>query len=220
MTLVRPEFEPTLPALVRRRLGVRERTTILVLLALLAVAIAALVLVRPRVDRIGDVVHRDAPAFTLQYRNDLLHSEEPQAGELARLAGRRGRQSVTITVRPLELPPHEEGDVAHAFLPVYASGHIERLAGELDGFELRAEHRARLHDAPGYEVRFRTGAPGSYTFGSDLMLLPSEEQADGALLLSLRREIKGRPKLSEREEEFADLAMEAMRSVRFGTGPV
>ena len=29
MTLVRPEFEPTLPALVRRKLGVRERTTIL-----------------------------------------------------------------------------------------------------------------------------------------------------------------------------------------------
>ena len=52
------------------------------------------------------------------------------------------------------------------------------------------------------------------------MLLPSEEDEQGALLLSLRREITGSPKLSDREEEFADLAMEAMRSVRFGTGPV
>jgi hypothetical protein len=219
MTLVRPEFEPTLPALVRRRFGVRERTTILVLVALLAVAVAAVVLVRPRVDRIGEVVHRDEPEFTLQYRNDLLHTEEPREGELARLAGRRGRQSVTLTVRPLELPARG-GDVAHAFLPIYASGHIERLAQESDRFQLRAEHRARLHDAPGYEVRFRTGPPGRQTFGSDLMLLPSEEETDGALLLSLRREVRGRPKLSDREEEFADLAMEAMRSVRFGTGPV
>ena len=218
MTLVRPEFEPTLPVLVRRKLGVRERTTILVLVVLLVVAIAALVLVRPRVDRIGDLVHRGDPAFTLQYRNDLFHSEQPREGELARLAGRRGRQSVTITVRPLELPARG-GDFAHAYLPIAASRHIERLAAEHDGFELRGEHRARIHDAPGYEVRFRSGSPGRFTVGSDLMLLPSEEHEQGALLLSLRREVRGRPKLSEREEEFADLATQAMRSVRFGTGP-
>jgi hypothetical protein len=219
MTLVRPEFEPTLPVLVRRRFGVRERTTILVLVAMLALAVVAIVLVRPRVDRIGEVVHRDDPAFTLQYHNDVLHTEQPREGELARLAGRRGRQSVTITVRPLELAARG-GDVAHSFLPIYASGHIERLAQASEDFQLRAEHRARLHDAPGYEVRFRAGPPGRYTFGSDLMLLPSEEEEQGALLLSLRREVRGRPKLNDREEEFADAATDAMRSVRFGTGPV
>jgi hypothetical protein len=219
MTLVRPEFEPTLPALVRRKLGVRERTTILVLIALLVLAVVAVVLVRPRVDRIGEVVHGDDPAFTLQYRNDLFHSQQPLEGELARLAGRRGRQSVTITVRPLELPARE-GDFAHAYLPIFASDHIERLAAENDGFDLRAEHRARIHDAPGYEVRFRSGPQGRQTIGSDLVLLPSEHEEQGALRLSLRREVRGRPKLSEREEEFADLATEAMRSVRFGTGPV
>ena len=159
MTLVRPEFEPTLPALVRRRFGVRERTTIVVLLAALAALAVALLLVRPRVDRISEVVHGDAPAFTLQYRNDLLHAEPPRSGELARLEGRRGRQSVTVTVRPLELPDRQ-GNVAQAFLPIYASGHIERLAGESDRFQLRAEHRARVHDAPGYEIRFRTGPRG------------------------------------------------------------
>jgi hypothetical protein len=216
MTLVRPEFEPTLPAIVRRRLGVRERTTIALLLAALAVLAAALVLVRPRVDRISEIVHRDPPAFTLQYRNDELRSEPPRSGELARLEGRRGRQVVALTVRLLELPARD-GDVAHGYLPVYASGHIEQLAGQLDGFELRAEHRARVNDAPGYEIRFRSGPPGRFTFGSDLMLLPSEEDEQGALLLSLRREVAGRVKLSEREEEFADVAAEAMRSVRFGT---
>jgi hypothetical protein len=218
VTLVRPEFEPTLPALLRRRLGVRERTTIALLLLALATLAVAVVLVRPRVDRIGEVSYDGEPAFTLQYRNDLFHVEPPEFGELARLEGRRGRQAVTITVRPFGLPGRE-GNVAQAVLPIHASGQIERLAFDLDGFELRGEHRARVHDAPGYEVRFRSGPRGRYTYGSDLMLLPSEEAATGGLLLSLRREITGRPRLSAAEEEFADLATEAMRSVRFGTGP-
>ena len=218
MTLVRPEFEPTLPALLRSRLGVRERTTIAILLVLLALFVVAVVLVRPRVDRISEVSHGDDPAFTLDYRNDLFRSVEPEPGELARIEGRRGRQAVTLTVRPLELPPHD-GDIAHAFLPLYASGHIERLAAEHDRFQLRAEHRARVNDAPGYEIRFRTGPSGRHMYGSDLMLLPEEDQERGALLLSLRREVEGPAKLSQSEEEFADLATEAMRSVRFGTGP-
>ena len=77
-----------------------------------------------------------------------------------------------------------------------------------------------MNGAPGYEVRFRTGPRGRYTFGNDLMLLPSEEQSEGGLLLSLRREVRGRAKLSESEQEFADLATEALRSFSFGTGPV
>jgi hypothetical protein len=210
---VRPEFQPTLPVLVRRRAGWRERTTVVLLVVALLGFLAAVVLVRPRVDRIGDVVHRDDPAFTMQFRNDLFDREEPRSGELARIEGERGRQSVVITVRPLELPAHE-GDVAHALLPVYASGHIRELAATVDGFELRAEHRSRVNDAPGYEVRFRSGS----TFGSDLMLVPGADDEEGALLVSLRREVRGRPKLSAKEEEFADLAMQAMRSISYGTG--
>jgi hypothetical protein len=209
---VRPEFQPTLPALMRRRTGWRERTIIAVLLLALLALIAGVVLVRPRVDRIGDVVHRGEPAFTMQYRNDLFREAEPRAGELARIEGRRGRQSVTITVRPLELPAYE-GDVAHALLPVYASRHIDDLAASVAGFELRAEHRARINDAPGYEVRFRSGS----TFGSDLLLAPADDEEEGALLVSLRRDVRGRPKLSQDEEEFADLAMQAMRSIEFGS---
>lgn len=210
---VRPEFQPTLPALVRRHAGWRERTTIVLLVLALVAFVVALVLVRPRVDRTGGIVHRDEPPFTMQYRSDLFDRAEPRAGELARIEGRRGRQSVSITVRPLQLPAHE-GDVAHALLPVHASGHIRELAASLDGFELRAEHRSRVNDAPGYEVRFRNGS----TFGSDLMLVPGADEEEGALLVSLRREVRGRPRLSASEEEFADLATQAMRSITYGAG--
>jgi hypothetical protein len=210
---IRPEFQPTLPALMRRRAGWRERTTVALLVLAVIAFVAALALLRPRVDRIGDLVHRGEPAFTMQYRNDLFGEVAPRASELARLEGRRGRQSVTITVRPLELPA-QEGAVAHALLPVFGSRRIRELAASEDSFDLRAEARARVNDAPGYELRFRAGS----TFGSDLMLVPGDHETHGALLVSLRREIRGSPKLRAREEEFADLAVQAMRSLEFARG--
>lgn len=215
--LVRPEFEPTLPTLVRRRTGLPERATIALLALAVVLIAAAVVLVRPRVDGVSTLVHREAPAFNLQYAGGALHEAEPEAGELARLEGRRGRQAVQVTVRPLELPAYD-GDVAHGLLPTYASGHIRELESELDRFKLRAEHRTRINDAPGYEIRFRTGPPGAFTFGTDTLLVPDEEESSGALLLSMRREVDGPTTLSDADKDFSDDASEAFRSFSFGTG--
>lgn len=209
--LVRPEFEPTLPALVRRRIGVPERVTVALLVLALALVGAAL-LVRPRVDDVRTLVHRSQPVFNLEYDSGALRAAAPRAGELARLEGRRGRQAATITARPLDLPPYE-GDVAHGLLPVYASGHIRRLAGEHDRFRLTDQHRTRINDAPGYEIRFQSGP----TLGTDTLLVPDEEQRHGAVLLSMRRTVDGPLRLNEREKEFADAASEAFRSFAYGT---
>jgi len=215
--LVRPEFGPTLPVLLRRRAGVPERVTVAFLvLALVLVAVAALI-VRPRVDGVGALVHRSEPVFNLEYDTGALRSTEPRPGELARLEGRRGRQSVTITARALELPDYE-GDAAHGLLPVTASGHIRELARELDRFRLTDQHRTRINDAPGYEVRFVSGPAARPTLGTDTLLLPDEEETRGAVLLSVRRTVRGRLRLSEREKEFADRASEAFRSFSYGTG--
>jgi hypothetical protein len=213
VTLVRSEFEPTLPVLVRRRTGLPERVTVSLLLLALLVAGAAAVFVRPRVDGMSTLVHRSDPVFNLTYGNGALHAAEPRPGELARLEGRRGRQSVAITVRPLVLPAYD-GDVAHGLLPAYASGHIERLAAELDGFRLRKQHRARINDAPGYEIRFRSAA----TIGIDTLLVPDEQDGRGAVVLSLRRTVDGPMRLGKREQAFAHEASEAFRSFAYGTG--
>lgn len=213
--LVRPEFEPTLPALVRRRTGLPERATVALLVLAVVLVAAGVVLVRPRVDGVSTLVHHGDPGFSLVYANGALHEVDPRPGELARLQGRRGRQSVTVTVRPLELPPRE-GDVAHGLLPVFASGHIRRLAAELDGFQLDEQHRARINDAPGYEMRFQSGEPGRVTLGTDTLLLPDEEEERGAVLLSMRRTVDGRLRLGKRERRFAQLASEAFRSFEYG----
>ena len=215
MPSVREEFQPTLPVLVRKRFGLPERTTIVLLLVALALLAVAVVLVRPRVDTISNVVHREDPRFTMEYANTALRSVEPQGDELVRLEGRRGRQAATVTVRPLDLPA-TSGDVAHGLLPVYASGHIRELAREIDGFRLTAQHRARINDAPGYEMRFQTGGADRRMLGIDLLLLPEEETTEGALLLSLRRDVEGPIVLTRPERRFAERVSQAFRSLRYG----
>ena len=104
-------------------------------------------------------------------------------------------------------------------LPAFASGHIEELRSELAGFELRQEGRARVNGAPGYEVRFRSGPQGHKTFGNDLMILPSEEDASGALLVTSRRTIDGSLKLGKREASLYNASAKAYRSFKYGTAP-
>jgi hypothetical protein len=217
--LVLPEFRPTLPDLARARFGWRERTTIAVLVALLVLAGVALVIVRPRVDRFTHYVHRGAPAtFNLVYDNTRLHRAPPQGDEIVRLQGRRGRMQVAIAVAPLRLPP-AQGDVAHGLLPAFASPHVDGLRAELDRFRLRQEGRARVNGAPGYEVRFATGPDGHKTFGNDLMILPTEEDPSGALLVTSRRTIAGSLKLGKRETSLYNASAKAYRSFKYGTAP-
>jgi hypothetical protein len=216
--LVLPEFRPTLPDLARTRFGWRERTTIAVLVAALVLAALALVVVRPRVDHFTQFVHHGDPTFNLVYDNGRLHEVGSQGDEIVRLRGRRGRMEVSIAVAPLRLPP-AQGDVAHGLLPAFASDHIEALRARLGRFELRQEGRARVNGAPGYEIRFATGPAGHTTFGNDLMILPTEEDASGALLVTSRRTIRGSLKLGKREASLYNASAKAYRSFKYGTAP-
>jgi hypothetical protein len=209
--LVLPEYGPTLPEIARRRFGWRERTTVALLLAAGALIAIAVLLVRPEVDSLAKYVHHDQPVFNLLYDRGQLHQARPQGDELVRLQGRRGRLSATIAVAPLSLPG-ATGDVAHGTLPAFASQHIEQLRAELPGFKLVTEGRARVNGAPGYEVRFQSGRR---TFGNDLMILPSEEDAENALLVTARRTFTRKP--TKGEQAFADAVAEAYRSFKYGT---
>jgi hypothetical protein len=216
--LVLPEFRPTLPAIVRRRTGLPERTTLALLAGAVVLVLLAIVVVRPRVDGVTQLVHRDQPVFNVLYDDGALHTVAPRQGELVRIEGRRGRMTATVTVSALALPAHG-GDVAHGLLPAYASRHIEALRARLDSFKLRLEGRARVNGAPGYEVRFRTGPRGHRAFQNDILLVPEEADARGAVLLTLRRDIRGRTTLGKAEQAFSDTAAAAFHSFKYGTAP-
>ena len=213
--LVLPQYGPTLPEIARRRFGLRERTTAVLLLVLAALIALGLFVVRPQVDPLAKYVHHGDPTFNLLYRRSALHKVAPQGSELVRLQGQRGRLTTTIAVEPLKLPP-ATGDIAHGALPAFASRHIEELRAGDDTFQLVAEGRARVNGAPGYEVRFRTGPPGKQTFGNDLLILPKEDDATGALLVTSRRTITGKPTLGKREAALNKASAKAYRSFKYG----
>jgi hypothetical protein len=208
---VLPDYGPTLPTLLRRRAGVPEQLTIAVVVAAVVVLGIVMVVVRPGIEDAEQLVHEGVPVFNLLYPSGAVRPVEPRAGELVRLEGERGRQSVAVTIRPLRLPLRR-GDISHAQLPVLASAHAETLRRELEGFTLVEEGRARINDAPGYEVTFTAGR----TFGSDVLLVPAEDDARGAVVISLRREIRGAAPPTDAEREFAGLARKAFRSFRYG----
>jgi hypothetical protein len=81
------------------------------------------------------------------------------------------------------------------------------------------EGRARVNGAPGYEVRFRTGPRGHRAFQNDILLVPEEADARGAVLLTLRRDIRGRTRLGKAEQAFSDTAAAAFHSFKYGTAP-
>jgi hypothetical protein len=216
--LLLPEFRPTLPAIVHRRTGLRERTTIALLAAAVVLVLLAVLVVRPRVDGVTHLVHRGQPVFNVLYDAGALHTVAPRQGELLRLEGRRGRLTAVVTVSPLRLPA-QRGDVAHGLLPAYASGHIAALRSRLAPFQLGFEGRARVNGAPGYEVRFRTGPPGRRAFENDILLVPAEDDARGAVVLSLSRELRGGPAFGKIEQAFSDTAGAAFHSFKYGTAP-
>ncbi len=211
---VRPDFGPTLPALLRRRFGIRERVTIAAAVALLAAI--AVALVYSYVTGPEKIVYRAGPTFNLQYSGDVMHRVAPLDSELVRLEAHRGSLAATITITRLRLPPYA-GNVTSGLLPVYEDAYARRLAESLPDFQLRDEGSARLTDAQGYQVGFRAGPAGHFTWGRDILLVSRDEDVQDGVVLHLRYSTAG--PLSKREASTLDGVRKAFRSFNFGTDP-
>src|SRR5689334_24663631 len=122
MSVVRPEFGPTLPELVGPRVRALPRAVRLGLVALAAlviVVVAAALLLRHGRDTRPQAVVRAPVAFNLLYPKPL-ERVRPRGGEVLRLqtpAGTGAPQSFAVT--PMTLPPYR-GDVSAALLGVSA----------------------------------------------------------------------------------------------------
>jgi hypothetical protein len=206
------DFGPTLPTLLRRRFGVRERVTVATAVALLALAAAALLyslLTGPE-----KLTYRAGPTFNIQYSGDVLKRVAPFDGELVRLEAHRGSLDASITVTRLHLPPFP-GNVTSGLLPVYEGSYVRHLRQTLPAFQQRDEGSARLTDAQGYQVGFRAGPVGRHTWGRDILLVPRDEDVQEGVVLHFRYTTAGPP--SKREASALDQVRKAFRSFNFGT---
>ena len=211
-SLVRGEFGPALPALLRRH-RLRWPAPALVLLA--AMAIAVLVLTRSAGPQTLDatLVHR-VPDFSLLFAESDVGRVEPRGDEYAHLQARGKEVELDVTVRPL---PRIRGRApALAELPIVADVISESQRRRADAYTVLEEGRARLNDALGYQVRWRSGPDSAPVFGHDVLLVPQPPLAGPGLLVSLRQN-NARPRLGPEDRRLAHLAKRAFRSLRFGT---
>lgn len=181
---VLPEHGPTLPELLRPRIG---RRGLLVLLALAALVLVALVVrvLAPEDDGI-DVVHRPGPVqFNLRY-TEGLERVAPQGEELLRLEARRGSLFVqSFAVSPFELRPYR-GDAGGA-LPIEAAREIEVLRARFAEFELISDGKSRVNEVPGYQILFRARLGERRLYGRQVLLpgrVPGTRRGVRLLLLA------------------------------------
>jgi hypothetical protein len=209
--LVLPEYRPTGPELIRRRLGPRGRWLLAAAGAVIVVAVAVLVATRTG-DGLTTLEHRSAPVFTLLHPAGQVRRVAPGPGEVLRLRSRRGALRMTVTVRRLTLPPYR-GSVS-GLLPVYIVRQERALAAELPGFRARTDGKARINDAPGYQLRYRAGPPDHRTIGIDVLVVPADGDRDG-VVLRYRQTNPPRP-LTGADRALVKATRKAFRSFRFG----
>jgi hypothetical protein len=207
------DLGPNLPALLRRRFGFRERVSSAVALGV-AAAVAAGVLVHWYATRPEQVVYRAGPTFNLQYSSDVLHRVTPTGGTLVRLEHRRGKLFASITVSRLRLPAYRD-DVASGLLPVYADWYERRLRRVEPGFLLRDEATAKVNSAQGYQIGFRSGPRGRFTWGRDILLIPRDVNVREGVVLQLRQSKVGN--VNKHDVEILDEVRRAFKSFDFGT---
>jgi hypothetical protein len=202
--VVAPEYGPSAPELLRRRFGRRGSRIALALAGLVVVAIAVL-LVAGAGEDVTQLDHRPDPQFTLLY-GEGIRPVKARSGELVRLHSRRGRVRMEVTVSRLRLPAYQ-GSVG-GLLPVLADRRAAALARELPGFRYERDGKARVNDAPGYQLRYSSGR----TTGIDLMIVPEDGDREGVLL---RYRQTGTAR-NERQRDLVKATRSAFRSFRFG----
>ena len=210
---VLPDFGPKLPALLRRHFGFRERVTTAVAIGLVLAATVA-VLAVTLLTGPEQLTYRAGPTFNMQYDSGTLHRVAPRGDELVRLEMHRGALTASITVTPLRLPSYA-GNVTSGLLPAYEDGYEQRLRSVAPDFVQRDEGSARVNDAQGYQLGFRTGPVGHFTWSRDILLVPRDEDVRDGVVIHLRQTKVGT--FTKHDDSLLGRVRRAFKSFNFGT---
>jgi hypothetical protein len=218
VSVVRPEFGPTLPELLGPRVRALPRPGRLALAAagaLVVVALAALLLRDSRDTRPHAVVRRPI-AFNLLYAPPL-ERVRPRGREVLRLqTPARAAAPQSFAVTPLRLPPYR-GDVGAVLLGM--SGNlIQRMSRTIPGFVWRGDGRVNYNRQPGYEILFQARLGGRTTYGRRTLLVPGGDAPprEGVDITILAARSTAIPRVDAVATATGPLKT-AIRSFRFGT---
>jgi len=80
---------------------------------------------------------------------------------------------------------------------------------------LRDEATARVNSAQGYQIGFRSGPRGHFTWGRDILLLPRDVNVRDGVVLQLRQSKVG--SVNKHDVKILDEVRRAFKSFDFGT---
>jgi hypothetical protein len=214
MSVVREEFGPTLPELLGRRLGMRQRTVWLSLAAIGAVAVVVVALLALRGDPSQHTIVVREPVTYNLIRTDALRRVAPRPGETLRLQSRSGPPQ-SFAVRPLRLAPYK-GDVSAA-LTILSARLIDEMRAQYTGFVWRGDGRVNINKQPGYQIIFQARVGGRTTYGRRVLLVaepdPPPREGIDVTILAARS-----PSVPNLDSVGATGALKtSYRSLRFGT---
>ena len=178
MSVVRPEFGPTLPEVVAPRLRTLSRGMQVALVAGVVLAVAAAVVVVSALrdsDGRTQVVVRGPTAFNLLQPRSL-ERVSPRGGEVLRLQTRSGTAAPQrFTARPLRLAPYR-GDVSAALM-MLSPRMIDDMRATVPGFVWRGDGKARVNEATGYQILYQAKIGGRTVYGRRVLVVPDVEDA-------------------------------------------
>jgi hypothetical protein len=209
---VRPELGPTLPALLRGRLGVPERVTIALVALLVLTAVALALGFRPG-DPTRQVVHRGTPVFNVLHDPGPVRRARARGGELMRFEGRRRRARLAFTVRRGAFA--RGPGVPTGRLAVAAERHLAAVRAARPGLDVRELGKDRVNDAPAFEVAYAYGPRRRRTYTRDLLVVSPDPRVQEGLVLRFTQTVAGR--LGPRARARSLPMREAWRSFRYGT---
>jgi hypothetical protein len=218
MSVVRPEYGPTLPELLGPRVGAlpkAARIALAAMCALVLVAAAAFVVRREELQREPIVVRAGFPFNMLVAAP--LERVPARPGERLRLqTGPAIEAPQSVVVRPLRLRPYR-GDVTAALMGL-TPNMIQRMRSTTPGFVWRGDGRVNFNRQPGYEILFQARIGGRTTYGRRILLTPSAAETpprDGADITILAARSDTVPSVASVGNNGA--LKTAIRSFRFGT---
>lgn len=173
VSVVKPQYGPTLIALVGGLPRAARIATIAV--GVLLVAGALTIAVRTRPDEIAVIV-RGPQTFNLIYPSQLQRVTRPGALLALRRERADGLFLDSYVVRPLSLPAYR--GVVGGLLPVYADGYLKRMRRRYASTRLKLEGRTRINNAIGYQLVMQTKQGRRTLYVRHLLLVP--EEPDGA----------------------------------------
>jgi hypothetical protein len=218
MSVVRPEFGPTLPELVGPRVRALPRAAQVALARAAAgvVVLLAALLFRDTRDTRAHAVVRAPVAYNLVYPHTLVRAR-PRGPETLRLQTPPGtKEPQSFAVTPLRLPPYR-GD-ATALLTVMSADLISRMRASLPGFVWRGDGRVNYNRQPGYEILFQAKIGGRTTYGRRTLLVPGGDTPPraGVDITILAARSPAIPRVDAVAATSGALKT-AIRSFRFGT---